>query len=101
MKVEWFVPARFIKIGIRQISEGDPRGQSTGGGFKVELAPSRFPIGERLSVIGTRDLDRACNRRNARRNQGRQKNRDTHVMNVWMTCVIVQYALQRRPPPIS
>src|SRR5206468_481818 len=66
-KVERFVPARFVARGIRQITEGDPRLQSTALGLEIELVPNHFAVCERLRVIGARDVDRACNHRSTRR----------------------------------
>src|SRR5262249_57024926 len=102
MKVEWYVQGRFIEFGTRQMSEGGPRRESAGCRFKVELAPRRFPVGERLSVIGARDLDRACNCRSVGCNQGRQKNLSQHSKQSKTPHANVQYAHVsggRRPFP--
>jgi hypothetical protein len=52
-------------------------------------------------VIGTRDFDRARNRRSARCEQGRQKNRGSHVVNLWMRWCASSRWLSggRRPNP--
>ena len=82
LKIEWFVAARIVIAGIRQITECDPRHQPTVAGLQVKLAPRRCAVSGRLRVIRARDFDRACNGQSARRNQGRQKNRDSHVADL-------------------
>ena len=82
LKIEWFVAARIVIAGIRKITECDPRHQPTIAGLQVKLAPRRCAVSVRPGVIGARDFDRACNGRSAHRNQGRQKNRDSHVANL-------------------
>src|SRR5438128_2750359 len=77
-KVERFVPARFVVPGIRQITECDPRRKLAGGAFEVELVPNHFAVGEGLRVIGAGDADHARTRQSARREKGRQQNRDSH-----------------------
>src|SRR5206468_12555975 len=89
LKIEWFVAARIVIAGIRQITECDPRHQPTVAGLQVKLAPRRCAVSVRLGVIGARDFDCTCNGRSAHRNQGRQKNRESHV------AILIDYACVR------
>src|SRR5207249_5198372 len=55
---------------------------SPAAGRQIARTTDSAATNYRLQVIGARDFDRACNGRSARRNQGHQKNRDSHVADL-------------------
>ena len=82
MKIERFVSSWVVVAGVREITERDPRHEPASRGFEIELTPGYFSINERQRVIRTGHAGCTRNCRNTSGKEGRQKNRDSHAVNV-------------------